>query len=643
MKSLSVLTAASILIAATLTAEPVKVIFDTDMLSDYDDVGALAILHTLADAGEAEILAVGVCTWGDGNRAAGAVEAINNYYGRGGIPVGGTSRGGLCQPGAKGFGLVEKYPQWVRYPFTKDAPSAVEIYRKALAAQPDGSVTMVSVGFMNNMADLVRADRELVAKKVKLWVCMACSWPNGKECNSQHDPESSDYAFRNWPTPIIWTDFQYGRTCYSGRAVSELPDNGNPVRDVFKKKLMPREKVVEGKTWDQLAGHPSWDETAVLIAVRGWEKYFNLERGHFEMVGDKGDDKWVADEKSASGRVTEKLPKAEVGKVIDELMCRPPAREFFDRQVYGVLRVGKPDDLKFETVSEKECLGGTVIHRTVKISCNGPRAPFSFNAHAYFKKGAKNLRTFVHAFLEITWKKNNYNPDAEDPSFVSFPVKHIIDRGFAAVAFNVGEVAPDNPKTCFDNGVFKAFGPSEQERRPDDGGAIAAWAWGASRVMDWVETQPEFDAKHVAVIGHSRGGKTALVAGARDHRFALTCVNDSGCSGAKLNKMDLPKSEHIERINTSFPHWFCLNYRKQNGHDMEVLFDQDRMAALIAPPPRKVAIASGSKDDWAGPPAEKACAENAAKLGADARYHVREGGHGLLEFDWDKYMDYLGE
>lgn len=311
--------------------EPVKVIFDTDMYTDYDDVGALGILHAYADEGKAEILACGSCTWGEGNVSVGAIEVINNYYGRGDIPVGGTDHGGIKGAGARGFGLLKTYPKWFKYGTPQAAPKAVDIYLDALRKAPDQSVTFITVGFLNNAADLVKADRDLVAKKVKLWVAMACAYPDGKECNSMHDPAASDYALTQWPTPIIFTDFQLGRWLFAGRRAAELPSEGpNPVRDVFRKMLLPRSKVVPlgtpGKraTWDQPAGHPSWDETAVVIAVEGWQKWFNLERGTFKMVGGKGADVWVPDPKSANGRVTEKVPRQEVGVYLDDLMCRPP-------------------------------------------------------------------------------------------------------------------------------------------------------------------------------------------------------------------------------------------------------------------------------------------------------------------------------
>ena len=332
--------AAALAACATAWAEPVKIILDTDMYSDYDDVGALACLHALADAGEAEILAVGSCTWGATNRSVAACEIINAYYGRADIPVGTCRHGGREGAGDRGYGLPEKFPQWVKHLDGQTAPDAWKIYRQALAAAPDGSVVMCSLGFMNNLADLLKsagdeisplAGRDLVAKKCRLWVCMACNYPDGKEYNSKWDPPASDYAFRNWPTPVIFTDFQYGRYCFAGRAVAELPDEGNPVKEAFKRRLLKREKVVpfgdvkrRKASWDQDAGHPSWDETAILIAVRGWEPYFDLERGMFEMVGTDGDDVWKPDPKSANGRVVEKMHRQDVARILDELMCRPP-------------------------------------------------------------------------------------------------------------------------------------------------------------------------------------------------------------------------------------------------------------------------------------------------------------------------------
>ena len=238
-----------------------------------------------------------------------------------------------------------------------------------------------------------------------------------------------------------------------------------------------------------------------------------------------------------------------------------------------------------------------------------------------------------------------------------WPVEEIVARGYAALAFHYGEIAPDEAKDNCASGVFAGW---SSERTANSWGALQAWAWGASRVMDWIETEPLLDAKHIGVVGHSRGGKTALVAGVEDTRFAMACSNDSGCGGAKLNHMDLPKSESIARITKAFPHWFCKNFAAYAGKDREMDFDQHMFVALMAP--RAVAIASATQDDWAGQPGEYACAALASpawelygKKGLvstsfpqpdEARqdgwvsYHLRTGIHNLTLQDWNRYMDF---
>jgi len=360
LKSRVGIVVAAFAVALALHAEPVKVIFDTDMLTDFDDVGALACLHALADAGECEILATVSST--RGNASVGAIEAINRYYGRPDIPVGAPKGMGVMGAfagakekvdpaaplGEKGGGdgghykyrkLLADYPGWYRHADADDAPDANEVYRRVLAAQPDGSVTICSVGFLTNIRRLLETKpddisplggKALVAKKVKLWVAMACSYPNGREYNSMFDAESSRIALENWPTPIVFSDFQYGRDCFAGRAVAEKEGPRNPVKDVFAGNIPSRAEVrADSAKWLRrhfgMGGRAAWDETAVLVAVRGIERYFNAERGSYRMVGDKGDDEWAPDDESGPHlRITEKLSKAEVGRIIDELICRPP-------------------------------------------------------------------------------------------------------------------------------------------------------------------------------------------------------------------------------------------------------------------------------------------------------------------------------
>ena len=346
--------------------EPVKVIFDTDMITDFDDVGALACLHALADAGECEILATVSST--RGNASVGAIEVINSYYGRSEIPVGAPKGMGVLgeRPGAtvkvdpksplgalkgavkgefsdgghyKYRKLLADYPGWYRYADADESPDANEVYRRVLAGQPNGSVVICSVGFLTNMRRLLETKpdgissldgKALVSRKVKKWVAMACKYPKGKEYNSKWDAESSRIALEQWPTPVVFSDVDYGFDVHSGRVLAESPEKGrNPVRDVFAGNLPGKEVFLSNPAkWLRacygLNGRSSWDQTAVLAAVRGESSYFNVNRGRYRMIGKDGEDEWSPEENGPHMRITEKVSKAEVGRIIDELICRAP-------------------------------------------------------------------------------------------------------------------------------------------------------------------------------------------------------------------------------------------------------------------------------------------------------------------------------
>ena len=311
-------------------------------------------------------------------------------------------------------------------------------------------------------------------------------------------------------------------------------------------------------------------------------------------------------------------------------------RKFFTDHEFGVRPVERPKDLEFKVVAENECLGGRAVHRAVLISTNGKLAPFAFVAHLYEPKGAmqgkEHLPVMVAINLGQRLKAQDFKPAAEDPSIPSWPIKDVIDRGFATIGFSNWDVASDGGD-CFASGVFKAFGP--ETRAPDSWGALSAWAWGASRCVDFLETQPEFALRRVGVIGHSRGGKTALWAGVTDERFSLVCVNNSGAGGAKLNRMTLPWSESLDAIYNVFPHWFAPNYRrfiKDDGASMP--YDQHDLLSLVAP--RKLVVGSATEDAWAGPQGEEAAAK-----AVGAKHFWREGGHDLTPSDWAHYLDNL--
>ena len=334
---------AGIASAVAVIAEPVKVIFDTDMYTDFDDAGALACLHAMADAGECEILAT-ISNTRDCMSVA-MCEIINAYYGRPEIPVGcakETGKSGAEPDHIKRYdATVKKYAKWVKHLNSNDAPDANKVYRRILAAQPDKSVVICSVGFLTNLRRLLETKpddisplggKALVAKKVKLWVAMACRYPSGWEYNSGTDAESSRIALENWPTPVLISDFEYGRDCYAGRTLAESGAKDNPVAEVFAGNIPTRDEVrADSAKWNKccsgMGGRASWDQTAVLVAVRGYKPYCNVVRGTYRMVGKGGEDEWAPDEeKGPHLRITEKLAKAEVAKIIDELMMRPPRR-----------------------------------------------------------------------------------------------------------------------------------------------------------------------------------------------------------------------------------------------------------------------------------------------------------------------------
>ena len=340
-----------------------------------------------------------------------------------------------------------------------------------------------------------------------------------------------------------------------------------------------------------------------------------------------------------------------------EKVRRPELLDVFLENEYGRRPVERPDTLTFETAEpDKLMMDGKALRKRVRVSWKGPLASQSFVFTAFIPVTAKERP--APGFILICNRPAAANIDPERVQRSEFwPAEEIVARGYAALAFWNGDVAVDNARSNCTQGVHACWA---KERTANSWGALSAWAWGASRVLDWVETEPLLDAKHFGVVGHSRGGKTSLLAGVTDTRFAMACVNDSGCSGAKLNHIDLPKSESIARISKVFPHWFCLNYRNFAGKEFEMDFDQHMMVALMAP--RAVAIASASKDHWAGQRGEYASAllaspawelygkrglvsdgfpnPNEARQDGTVSYHLREGVHNLTLHDWNRYMDF---
>ena len=335
----------------------------------------------------------------------------------------------------------------------------------------------------------------------------------------------------------------------------------------------------------------------------------------------------------------------------------PELLKAFTTGEYGKRPVERPDSLVFVSAEpDVVMMEGKALRKRIRVAYSGKYGKGSFEFTAFIPKSDKK----APAFLLICNRNpvENIDPSRKNKSGF-WPAEEIVGRGYAAIAFWNGDLAPDR-NVGNREGVFSCFENPALGRRPDAWGTLSAWAWGASRVMDWIETEPLLDAGKVAVVGHSRGGKTALVTGVYDKRFAMVCSNDSGCSGAKLNHIDLPKSEHVVHIMRNFPYWFCGNYVRQVNAEKKWNLDQHQFIALLAP--RLVCIASATEDAWAGPEGEYWSGVLASpawhlygKKGLVANgfpppdeplqdgcisYHFRTGKHNLTPYDWKVYMDF---
>jgi hypothetical protein len=352
--------------------------------------------------------------------------------------------------------------------------------------------------------------------------------------------------------------------------------------------------------------------------------------------------------------------KTRAGKTVNnknqwENVRRPEILRLFEDNIYG--QVPKDyDSIRYSVKHEDpKSMNGKAHLKEVLIEVFRINKNVKINLVLFIPNNAPKP---APAFLLI----NNRAKDQTDPSRTIksdfWPAEEAIDAGYAMAAFQVGDLAPDDPKT-FMHGVLELY--PEQLSADNGMRAIGAWGWGASRVMDYFQQEPLVDKGKVAVVGQSRGGKASLWAAAQDQRFALCVTNCSGSTGAKLARREF--GERIRRINTSFPHWFNTNYKKFNDKESLLPVDQHMLIGLIAP--RPVYATNATQDLWADPRGTFLALKNAepiynlyrlksalgtqppvpnsAVIESPLGYHNRIGVHNMTGFDWNnffKFADY---
>jgi hypothetical protein len=360
---------------------------------------------------------------------------------------------------------------------------------------------------------------------------------------------------------------------------------------------------------------------------------------------------------------------------------RPEVIALFENSVYGKI----PEmelDISYKLVKiDKNALDGKAIQKEVIATFSNGKESLEMNMLIFLpKKAKKPVPVFlgmnfygnhtIHSDANITitqsYVKNNTefsitNNKATELSrgvrSHRWPIEIILERGYGVISIYYGDIDPDFDDD-FQNGIHKLLYENNEHPKPNEWGSIATWAYGLSKAMDYLETDKGIDKNKVAVIGHSRLGKTALWAGAMDERFAITISNDSGCGGAALSRRK--QGETVKQINTSFPHWFCKNFHLYNDKEEDLPVDQHMLIGLIAP--RPVYVASASEDQWADPKGEYLSlyysgivynlfglenfssdtmpALNQSQTFGNMGYHIRSGKHDLTLFDWEKYMDF---
>lgn len=358
-----------------------------------------------------------------------------------------------------------------------------------------------------------------------------------------------------------------------------------------------------------------------------------------------------------------------------EMQRRPELLELFASQVYGHTPVDEIDVTHVILTENSDAMDGRATSKQVKfIFSNGkksveaillmyiPNKPKGkvpvFVGYNYKGNHSTTLDTTIFHPSAFHLVKEPDHPDWERGNQMNrWSYDKIIDRGYAVATMCYHDIFPDRPELK-EHSIISLFPEyNTNSTAPEGWQAIGAWAWGSSRIVDYLETEDRIDTDKIAIMGHSRQGKAALWAGAQDERFAIVISNNSGCGGAALSRRKF--GETVSIINTSFPHWFCQNFRQYNDREEELPIDQHQLIALMAP--RKVYVASAEEDYWADPKGEFLSAYHAGPVYRlyglttldsdkmpelhtpiikDIGYHIRVGKHDVTDYDWECFLNF---
>ena len=356
---------------------------------------------------------------------------------------------------------------------------------------------------------------------------------------------------------------------------------------------------------------------------------------------------------------------------------RPEIFKLLEENQFGRVP-GRPEKMSFDVFDKgTPAYEGKALRKQITIYFSEDKSANYLDLLVYLPAAAKGP---VPILLNLGWGGNNvavndpgvkvgraWNPQqktrvpAERRAFGGpFDVLRFIDRGFGVAIFNYTDVDPD-ALDALDQGVRALYlKPGEKQPAPDEWGSIAAWGWGISRVIDYFETDPQIDAKKIAITGASRLGKTVLWAGARDERIACVIASVSGEGGAALSRRNYGETVAHLVAPTRYPYQFARNYQQWANRANEAPFDAHFIVALIAP--RPVLLQTGNTDKWSDPYGEFLAAKAAtpvfALLGKKGieeyslppagkpmlntlGYLMHEGGHGVMPADWPVYLDFL--